>query len=637
MIVSAPPEIFYAEDTDGDGKADIHVTLFTGFREGNQQHRANGFDYGLDNWVYGANGESGGTVRSQITGREVNIRGRDFRFRPDDGAFETQAGQTQFGRHRDDWGNWFGNNNSQGSWHYFLPEQYLARNPYLAANSTRQVMPNYPDYERVFPISRLAQRFNDPGAANHLTSANSTSPYRDDLFGPEFATSYFVSEPVHNLVHREILEQDGVSFTSHRAADEKEIEFLASSDNWFRPAMTKTGPDGALYVADVYRLVIEHPEWIPLDFQQSVDLRAGASMGRIYRVYPEGATLRKTPRLDNLDTASLAAAMESPNGWQRDTVQRLLVERADKSAAAPLQDLVGHSPNPKTRLQALCALDGLGALTPEILIQALKDPHPAVREQAIRVSEPWLDKSSKLDQALLRLIADSNVRVRYQLAFSLGEWHSPRAGHALAQIALGDPTDARMRTAVMSSATHNVKEMIATVLEHQEEFVEGGLMQQLVGLAAALNDQPALLTSVNAIARARNSHYESWQFATLAGLLDALDQRKMTLDEFRSTSSGELKESLQALENLFVQARKTALDMQSSDAERTAAIRLLGRGLAMSADEFEELRNLLGPQNCPGHPVSSIGQFGLGCAEIASRKLSSPPGRAAVPMSALKF
>ncbi len=610
VIVSAPPEIFYAEDTDGDGKADIRVTLFTGFREGNQQHRANGFDYGLDNWVYGANGDRGGTVHSQIPGKDVNIRGRDFRFRPDDGAFETQAGQTQFGRHRDDWGNWFGNNNSQGSWHYFLPEQYLARNPYLAAGSTRQVMPNYPDYTRVFPISLLAQRFNDPGAANHLTSANSTSPYRDDLFGPDFAASYFVSEPVHNLVHREILEPDGVSFTSRRAADEKDLEFLASSDNWFRPAMTKTGPDGALYVADVYRLVIEHPEWIPLDFQKSVDLRAGSNMGRLYRVYPETAMLRKIPRLDDLDTAHLAAAMESPNGWQRDTVQRMLVERADKSAAAPLQDLVAHSAQPKTRAQALCALDGLGALTPEILRRALSDPSPAVREQAIRVSEPWLDKSPELDGALLGLVADPGVRVRYQLAFSLGEWHSPQAGRALAQIALDDPANDRLRTAVMSSATHHVNEMMAAVLERGPESVEGGLMQKLMGLAAALDDQPALMTGVAALARTRDSHYDSWQFATLGSLLDALDQRQMTLDQFRSSSPSDLKKSLDTLEGLFAQARQTARDARSDERERAAAIRLLGRGFTAPEADFEELRELLGPQNAQVIQAAALANLG---------------------------
>jgi putative membrane-bound dehydrogenase-like protein len=234
VIISAAPEIFYAEDTDGDGKADVKKVLFTGFREGNQQHRVNGFDYGLDNWLYGANGDSGGEITAVGTvdkgppkqRQTVDINGRDFRFRPDTGAFETQAGEAQYGRHRDDWGNWFGNNNSIWLWHYFLPEQYLARNPHLAVRTLNRVLANYDNATRVFPVARLLQRFNDIGALGHVTSANSATPYRDELFGPDFATSVFISEPVHNLVHREVLEPDGISFTSHRAADEKDSEFL---------------------------------------------------------------------------------------------------------------------------------------------------------------------------------------------------------------------------------------------------------------------------------------------------------------------------------------------------------------------------------------------------------------------------
>src|SRR6185436_3301855 len=197
---------------------------------------------------------------------------------------------------------------------------------HFAVKTTRQMLADYPEGTRLFPASRTRHRFNDHHQFNHVTSANSATPYRDDLFGPEFATSVFISDPVHNLVHREVLEPAGVSFTSHRAADETNREFLACADNWFRPTMLKTGPDGALYIADMYRQVLEHPEWIPAFIQPRLDIRAGADKGRIYRVYPVTATLRKCPRLDPLDAAGLAAALDSPNGWQRDTAQRLLVE-----------------------------------------------------------------------------------------------------------------------------------------------------------------------------------------------------------------------------------------------------------------------------------------------------------------------
>ena len=117
----------------------------------------------------------------------------------------------------------------------------------------------------------------------------------------------------------------GVTFSSRRAADEQASEFLASSDNWFRPTTIRTGPDGALWVADMYRAVIEHPQWIPADWQKRLDLRAGHDKGRIYRVFPVGKKPRSIPRLDKLDTAGLVAALDSPSGWQRDLAQLMLL------------------------------------------------------------------------------------------------------------------------------------------------------------------------------------------------------------------------------------------------------------------------------------------------------------------------
>ncbi|GIT13123.1 MAG: hypothetical protein CM1200mP34_5290 [Verrucomicrobiales bacterium] len=148
VLISAAPDILFARDTDGDGRADESRVLFTGFGEGNHQHRMNGFEYGLDNWVYGANGDSGGVISSPGSGRRVNIRGRDFRFRPDTLAFQTQTGQTQYGRRRDDWGNWFGNNNPSLGWHYTQPGHYLRRNPHFIAPSPRRSLGNYDAHTR---------------------------------------------------------------------------------------------------------------------------------------------------------------------------------------------------------------------------------------------------------------------------------------------------------------------------------------------------------------------------------------------------------------------------------------------------------------------------------------------------------
>ena len=622
ILVAAAPEIFYAEDTDGDGKADKRETLFTGFIEGNQQHRLNGFDYGLDNWVYGANGDSGGTispagtrsVASQSSGktiagameraaaRPVNISGRDFRFHPDTGAFEAVAGGTQFGRHRDDWDHWFGNNNPTWLWHDHIPEHYLARNPYLAVKSTKQMLANYPESTRLYPASRTRQRFNDPQQFNHVTSGNSAMPYRDDLFGPDFATSVFISDPVHNVVHREVLEPNGVTFTSHRAPGETNREFLASADNWFRPIMLKTGPDGALYIADMYRQVLEHPEWIPAHIRPRLDLRAGEDKGRIYRVYPTDATLRKIPRLDQLDTTNLVAALDSPNGWQRDTAQRLLLHRADPAAVQPLQQLLARSINPKARLQALCALDGLGALSRQDALRAWKDPHPQVRAHGIRVAEAFgsaIEGRLRLPGGfpeVTALAGDPAPEVRYQFAFSLGEWRGTNCGSLLAQMALRDFNDPNLRIAMLSSATNHVAVMLRSVLARHDE-APAGLLEELLGLAASMKQDDVIAEALDKVGQpGRGDSFSGWQFAAFAAFLDALERRDSSLEKFTAEAAPPLQALLRKLDLLFPEARLVAGRSTDSEADRLAAIRLLGRHASQREEDLKQLGGLLRPE-----------------------------------------
>src|SRR5438552_2543664 len=602
VLVSAAPEIFYAEDTNADGRADVRKPLLVGFNEGNQQHRVNGFEYGLDNWVYAANGGSGGTIRCVLTGQAANLRGHDLRFKPDTGEFELVEGQTQFGRHRDDWGNWFGNENPTWLWHYFLPEHYLARNPGLAVTTTRQVLANYPNSTRVFPISRPQQRFNWPDAANNLTSANSATPYRDTLFGRDFATSIFISEPAQNVVHREILETDGVTFTSHRAADEADREFLASSDNWFRPTMLKTGPDGALYIADIYRLVIEHPEYFPDELKQRPDLRAGDDQGRIYRVYPEDAKPRPIPRLDQLDITNLTQRLASTNGWERDLVQRLLIQGPKKPPEAELLRIGANDPSPKARIQVLSTIEGLGMLTPAIVLYGLGDRHPAVKEFAVRLAEPFLRAPSKngvdhnLAAALLRRVDDGSGRLRCPLALPLGEGNDPRAGRALAQIALKDRDDPRTQTAVLSSAVPHVAEMLDGIFADTKSGPPADLLAQLLNLAIASRDQASAAKALEQLGKPSEDKYAPWQMATAGAFLDALERRGSGLEELQANASAGLKEALRKLGGLLDYARKTAETAAASEGERLLAIRLLGRGPASQPEDVSRLGEILRPQ-----------------------------------------
>lgn len=622
VLIAAAPDIFYAEDTDGDGKADKRVTLFTGFTLGNQQHRINGFELGLDNWLHAANGDSGGKITSVRSGQTIDLGARDLRFRPDDGALELQPGRTQYGRHRDDWGNWFGGNNSVWAWHYFLPEHYLARNPQLAVKEVRRTLATYPDPGRVFPISATMRRFNWPGKINALTSGCSITPYRDDLFGEAFANSIFICEPVNNLVHQEVLEPDGVSFRSRRAKGEEAREFLASKDNWSRFSFARTGPDGALYIADMYRLVIEHPEWIPAEQQKRVDLRAGHDKGRIYRMMPAEAKLRPIPQLDQLDAAGLVAAMDSPNGWQRDTAQRLLLHTQPKAAIAPLARLVVASEQPKARLQALCTLDGLGGLSAELLLAALRDPHPAMREHAIRLSEPFLGKAPNLADPLLWLADDPESRVRYQLAFSLGEWSDPRAGRALAHLARRDAGGAQVLMAVMSSAPRHLATMLEALLA-EKTSVPPVVIGQLLGLAVALDDHTALAKALAQLTTTGAGETTAQNFPAIAGLLDGIARRNMSLAKYATAATPELRAAIAGLDAVFAEAPKIALSPKAPAADRIAAIGLLGRGPRGTGEELRQLGELLRPSESADIHTSAFAALGRADGPIVAEVLTS--------------
>ena len=462
VIVSAAPSVFFAADRDGDGKAEVREDLYRGFGEGNQQHRVNGFERGLDNWLYLANGDSGGSIESVKTGQKVELGGQDLRIRPDDGSLDLQSGRTQFGRHRDDHGNWFGCSNPTPVRHFVLADQYLRRNPHIAPPPARRDIARG-DNTQLFPISRVLSHWSGykpppPGSGHKFTSACSTMVYRDDLFGDAFKQNTFTCEPVHNAVHRRRLVPSGVTFQSVRPEDEADFEFLASTDSWFRPTTVTTGPDGALWITDMYRLVIEHPEWIDDQREKELFLRAGHDRGRIYRVYPTAQTPRPITKLGPLDSSQLVDLLASPGGRVRDLAQQLLVERKDPNSVPQLERMVLDAASPLGRLHALCTLDGITKVSKQTLQAALADESPTVRRHATRVCERLSEDSQLLDAQLLQALEgclDSDPQVQLQLAYSLGQWSDLPVTKLLARLAVQAGEDPYIRAAVISSLGEN--------------------------------------------------------------------------------------------------------------------------------------------------------------------------------------
>lgn len=590
-LITAAPEILYAEDADGDGRAEIKETLYVGFGTGNQQHRVNGLRWGVDGWLYVGNGDSGGKIKSTKTGQEIEISGRDLRIRPDTGELEAQSGQTQFGRETDDWGNWFGGNNSNPMWHYVIEDHYLKRNRSFAAPDVRRHVAKVPGAAPVFPTSRTLARFNDFHAANRFTSACSPMIYRDDLLGPSFVGNAFICEPVHNLVHREVMERDGATFRSDRAADERESEFLASRDNWFRPVMARTGPDGALWVADMYRMVIEHPEWIPKATQEQIDLRAGEDKGRIWRVTPTDRAPRPFRRLDNLNNDELVAALDTPNGWQRDMAQQLLVWRGATDAADALARLYQTSARPQTRLAAIATLAQLERLSAETLVLALGDEHPEVRRHAVRLCER---RSEPALMAKLRTTSDDrDAAVRLQLACSLGEIEQPWVADELARLLLAHPDDAYLFAAVASSLNPARTVQVATsVLKSGQGSSGGKRLEELLRQAILVGDKTQLGSLIAAVATASDQP-QTWQLAALGSALGGLNRRG-----FASLSDVLGQQDRAAVVALLQKTRDLAagdaFDEKAPDAAlRLAAIATLGQIADRRSDDFDILKRLL--------------------------------------------
>lgn len=587
VIVCDAPDVIYFEDADGDGTAETRKVLLTGFETHNAQARVNSLRWGLDNWLYGSCGIFGGKIRT-FAGKEHELGGRDFRFRPDTGDFEAATGSTQQGRARDDWGDWFGCENSSLMDHYPLEDRYVARNPHIAPPPVEVSIPTGNDANQLYPIGKLTL-FKMSGPPGRPTAACGLEAYRDELLGAEYANNVFVAEPVNQLVHRRILEPRGATFAGVRAEDEAGSEFLASTDPWFRPVQIRTGLDGCLYVVDMHREVIEHKKFIPEEELRGLNLTAGRDQGRIYRIRPSGAVPRPIASLGDLGATELAAQIESPNGPLRDLVQQMLILRDDDEAVPKLVDVARRSSRPSSRLQALCTLDGLRALDAALLIDALGDAAPAVRRHAIRMSESLLATEPELTAAILALVADDDPQVQLQLAYTLGTSDDARVPTALARIAARNSADPYILGAVWSSVgKQNVMPVAAALL--QEAVAKHLPPQQLapvIQLVAKLGEPDDLLRFAKSLQSQAVAEDADWQLAA-AELLEQSRRRSQSAEPIQ-----------RLLAPMVAAAQQLLKEGRGDEAQQLAALRVLVASGTQGENLLPLLERLLEPQNSP--------------------------------------
>lgn len=597
VLVTAAPHILFLRDSDGDGRADQTEVLFEGFQEGNQQLRLNGLRYGLDNWVYCANGGHhanygvGTKVTSRRLGRSYEIGSRDFRIQPDTGELALESGPSQYGRNRDAWGHWFGVQNAKPLWQYVIPDRYLSRNPHVPAGAPIHfVLP--PGSPPVYPASLPEKRYHSFNEAGHFTSACSGMIYNDRLlFGSSDNVHAFTCEPFHNLIQHNVLSAAGVTFSAARPVGEGKFDFFASEDRWSRPVMARTGPDGALWVADMYRYMIEHPDWLPPAGKSDLlpHYRLGDDKGRIYRLVPDKLDSRRPWAFPDTKVATLVAAMDSTNDWQRDKAQQLLLWNIDKSAVPLLEKLAKQSLIAEARAQALATLAGMHELSAERLIEALHDSSAGVRELALRLSEE--QPGEPVVAAVTSLVNDPDAKVCLQLALTLGQFQEPSAGDALVALARRFPSDNFMRSAIMSSA-----------LVHSRTFAEGvalsdkpvqaafreALLRQAIGSG---NLELIALMFDKAIAADRLPNCDS-----LDALLLVLERLGTNLDKLATSDQGQVLAAVRVrVQAVADQLRATMLDDSQGIESRLAAARTLSRLEKYRSAAIEQLAAALSP------------------------------------------
>jgi putative heme-binding domain-containing protein len=418
--------------------------------------------------------------------------------------------------------------------------------------------------------------------------------YRDTLLGDALYGNVFISEPVHNLVHRRVIQWDGVTMTPRKPADEAGREFLRSRDSWFRPTTIRTGPDGGIWIADMYRLVIEHPEWIADDVEKKLHLRAGHDKGRIYRLVPEGRTRRPLPYCNKMEVAQLVKTLASPNGTQRDMAHRALLWRADRDKAVPLLvEMVRGGKSALGRLHALCVLDGLGAVSPAHVTAAMKDAHPGVRRHAVRISERFAkDNADKSVVAALVALAESDraPQVVMQLAYSLGEFDTPSAGRALGKLLARHGGDTYIAAAALSGISKRIGDVAAGFRDARANDPKAVIpIEPLIRTALGKNDLTSVQSLVDELISEKEGTLATWQFEALARIEQALKKQGKSLNAIVASDGSRRR--------LWDAARRTLLDVSKSHTLRSAALRLMASDPAFRKDDVEVLVSLLLPQS----------------------------------------
>ena len=668
VIVTCAPHIMFFADRDGDGKADVRETLFTGFKVNTIERSINNPIWGLDDWIYIGSGSGGGTITGPNLKEAFKLGGSDFRIKADGSAIEHVNGSVgTFGLTMNDVGDRFPSSGGTPARYALpLPSYYLARNPHVATPGSTQVASNYAHgYRLSDPHPWRVKRGTDPAwvkfygqretNSNYFSGGCSTTYYGGRLFPGEFHGNLFYCEPSLNIIHRTVLTRDGAGYRARRAPGELESEFLASTDQWFRPMNLRIGPDGSLYIVDMYREIIEDYSAVPRFLQQQYGLNKGKDHGRIWRLRPKGKKPAKMDNLGKAPTKELAHAIADENPWRRATAQRILKERGDLAARDPLVRLLHiKETSPPGVIRALHTLKSLKSLESPDILGALNHKDHGVRMHGLRLAGPWLDSDQSIRSQVMKMVHDPDPRVRLELAMTLGESKGTWPVESLIALSLNHGSEGWMNSAILSSSNSRNGGLLLLGLLEKPALSPGArnLLKPLATTIAARRDGEQMAAALRLV----SSLDAELQEACLSGFVDSVSRGGQpapesvdgwaTLTRFLSSRDAQVRElatKLAAklpvaagdhLATLFAGAAKNALENEGKLATRRQALQIL------ASAPFETMSpvasKLLDSRHPPAIQAAAIATLGTSADERAAGLLLkgwpgfSPSSRSAV-------
>lgn len=629
VLVVAPPEIRFLKDTDGDDKADVNEIVLTGLRRSVTDSNANSLRWGIDNLIHVVNGGNGGKVK--LVGSDqpaLNLGHSDFAFDLDSKTIiKTARTGGGFGLVFDDFGNSFTTHNLDYLQQRIIPTRYIEQSPEMFSFKATENISDHGVSARIYPIVQAVTRVNHPEQAGHFSSSGGMGILNSSLFSARLANSIFVCDVVCNIVHRDVLREDGPVFRAARAAEEQTSEFIASRDPAFRAVGLEHGPDGALYLIDMQRDVIEHPDYIPAAVREKLDIRAGQDRGRIYRVTPKDGLPEMRKSLANRTLSELVTALNSPARWHRETAHRLLLDRKDPPGEiiARIQDRGWKKGSPEARVRAIWISHVLGSGVKAM--EAMQDPHTGVGQNAVLAIEQSMAESPELAMDLA-LSESSDPRIRFQVALTLdglssrvtwNEQFSKTKFDALLQILRQDHRNKWSRRAVLLAIDDESPQLLQTVWNSAwfqdlpNDRLQIELINELANVAAATasSDRDEFATWLLEL---KVSETEPSLIAALLSGLEAGWSRRgagrLPQDQFAKIVSRWAAGNIEgfetplidlisvyeidfpaSLKDLFLASRHRAMNTDLDEPSRVAAIQILARD---SSDEtFELLMDLL--------------------------------------------